>query len=107
MRVYLPTTLALLREYAAAGAVAGYDDPFVADGEDEESEYAALMAAADASAALGAEDRRRVVLVAEMAHEGEPIPFEQVLAVHADLVGAGPEDDLAWFATQEVPDLVA
>ena len=45
---------------------------------------------------------RRVVLVAEVAAEDEPVPMSRVLSVHADLPGAGPHDDLAWFATQEI-----
>jgi hypothetical protein len=106
VRVYVPTTLALLREYAAVGAVAGYDEPFVAEADDEEAEYDALMAAADASAALAPADARRVVVVAEVAQEGEPIPVARIVAVHADLEGAAPDDDLAWFATQELADLL-
>lgn len=106
MRIYLPLTLERLRAYAAQGTVSDYDEPFVAEDDDEESEYAALMAAADASAALQPGGGRRVVLVAEVASEDEPVPMRRVLSVHADLPGAGPQDDLAWFATQEIDDLL-
>ena len=106
MRVYLPLTLALLAELHATGEVRGPEEPFVADGEDEEAEYAALEAAADVSAALQPHGARRVVLVAEVDSETEPVPLRRVLAVHADVAGARPHDDLAWFATQEIPDLL-
>lgn len=106
MRIYLPLTLPLLASYAEAGEVRDHAEPFVADGEDEESEYAALMAAADASAELQPPGARRVVLVADVDTEGEPVPWRRVLAVHADLAQHDPDDDLAWFATQEIPDLL-
>lgn len=107
MRIYLPLTIERLREYALAGTVSDYDEPFVSEDDDEESEYAALMAAAGASAELQPGGARRVVLVAEVGAEGEPVPMRRVLSVHADLPGAGPDDDLAWFATQEIDDLLA
>lgn len=106
MRIYLPTTLDRLASYAAAGEVRDYDEPFVAEDDDEESEYAALMAAADASAELQPAGARRVVLVAEVGREGDAVPLRRVLAVHADAEGAAPEDDLAWFATQEIATLL-
>ena len=106
MRIYLPLTLPLLASYAEAGEVRDHAEPFVADGDDEESEYAALMAAADASAEQQPVGARRVVLVAEVDVEGEPVPWRRVLAVHADLEQHEPDDDLAWFATQEIPDLL-
>lgn len=107
MRIYLPLTIARLREYAAQGAVTDYDEPFVAPGDDEESEYAALMAAAEASAELQPDGGRRVVLVAEVGAEGEPVPMRRILSVHADLPDAAPEDDLAWFAAQEIDTLLS
>ena len=79
IRVYLPTTVALLAEQHAEGAFLVTDDAVLVDAgaEDEEAEYDALMTAASASAALvaGPEDRP------------------------AD---ADPDDDLGWFATQEI-----
>ncbi len=106
MRIYLPSSLEQLASYAAAGEVRDYDEPFVAADDDEESEYAALMAAADASAEQQPVGARRVVLVAEVGREGDAVPLGRLLAVHADAEGAGPDDDLAWFATQEVPGLL-
>jgi hypothetical protein len=112
-RIYLPTTLEGLREAWAAGALEPGDDLVVAEGDDEDSEYAALMTAADASAALLPGAGRRVVVVAEVAGApaaGHPVPLARVVAVHADPADrpadADPDDDLAWYATQEVPDLL-
>ena len=109
-RVYLPTTLDLLRDAWATGSIPPGPDTVVAEGEDEDAEYAALMTAADAAAALlpgGA--GRRVVVVAEVADPDHPVPLKRVVAVHADPTDrpadADPDDDLAWYATQEVPDL--
>lgn len=98
------------------------------DGDDDGWEYAALMAAAAES--LGSRDgRRRVVAadvgeVVEAAESGAPespddeapptlvevvhdVVWRQVAAAHVDLSdGAHEDDDLAWFATQEIPDLL-
>lgn len=107
-RVYVPSTLPQLAEYAVTGAIPGTEERFTADDEDEESEYAALMTAADASAELLGRSGRRVVVVAEVPQRAGEIPIRLVVAVHVDAVDdAGPDDDLAWFATQEIPDLVA
>ncbi|GAB6986741.1 DUF6912 family protein [Nocardioides pyridinolyticus] len=112
MRVYLPTTIALLAEQHAAGAVVVTDELVVAEDDSEDAEYAALMTAADASAAVLAGPGRRVVVVAELDREPEPgwtVPLKRVVAVHADTedrpAGADPDEDLGWFATQEIPDL--
>ena len=68
MRVYQPTTLAELAAAYAAGSVQPDADAVVSDSESEDDEYAALMTAADLSAAriAGLADglRRRVVVVA-------------------------------------------
>jgi hypothetical protein len=110
VRLYLPSTLARLAEHLADGEIPAdlppELEPFVAASEDEEDEYAALAAAAEASAALAPEDGRRVVVVADVAREDQPVPWRRVVAVHADLPGARPDDDLAWFATQEVGQLL-
>lgn len=110
-RLYLPLTLDDLRAAWAAGAVAMPDaDGFVeAESDDEEAEYAALMTAADL-----ADPGRRVVVVAELAAvppAGSTVPLKRVVAVHADPAerpaDADPDDDLAWYATQEVAELLA
>jgi hypothetical protein len=112
-RVYLPLTTALLADLHRAGEVAVTDDAVVAPDDSEEGEYAALMTAADASAALLAGPGRRVVVVAELDKEPKPgwtIPLRRIVAVHADPedrpVDADPDEDLAWFATQEIPHLL-
>ena len=110
-RSYLPTTLPRLAEdWAADGPRVA--DPVVAADDSEETEYAALMTAADASAELvsGLADgqRRRVVVVVETAGSGGPPAWRDVVAVHVDSDDdADPDDDLAWWATQEVGDLIA
>ena len=119
VRAYLPTTIALLAEQHEQGAFVVTDDVVVLDGteDDEEAEYDALMTAAVASAALvaGTDTRagRRVVVVAELDRVPEigwTIPLKRVVAVHADTedrpADADPDDDLGWFATQEIPHLL-
>jgi hypothetical protein len=110
-RRYLPTTLPhLARDWEADGPeVRG---AVVAGDDGEETEYAALMTAADASAGLlaGLPDgqRRRVVVVVETATADGPVTWRDVVAVHVDdQDDADPDDDLAWWATQEVGDLLA
>jgi hypothetical protein len=110
-RVYVPATAALLGAWHAAGEIPAdaFEEAFEAPDETEEGEYAALMSAADASADLLTGAGRRVVLVVE-ATAAAPVPLREVLAVHADVAdrpaGADPDEDLGWFATQEIPDLL-
>ena len=113
VRVYIPTTLALLADQHAAGRVLVTDPTVTAAAEDEDSEYDALMAAAAESAALLAGPGRRAVVVAELdapARLGDAVPLRRVVAVHADVedrpADADPDEDLAWFATQEIPYLL-
>ena len=84
----------------------------LAPADDEDSEYDALMTAAELSADLLPDGGRRVVVVAEPAGadaEG-PIALRDWVAVHCDVADrpadGDPDDDLAWFATQEIPDLL-
>jgi hypothetical protein len=111
VRAYLPTTLALLAEQHANGELLVTEDVVLADGDDEEAEYDALMTAADVSAGLLAGPGRRVVVVAELEKAPEPgwtVPLKRIVAVHADTEDqpADTDEDLAWFATQEIPFLV-
>jgi hypothetical protein len=113
IRAYLPTTLALLAEQHADGALVVTDDVVVVTEDDEEAEYDALMTAASVSAGLLGGPGRRVVVVAELDKAPEPgwtIPLKRVVAVHADTedrpADADPDDDLGWFATQEIPFLL-
>ena len=104
MRVYQPTTLTALAAAHASGSVQPDADAVVSDSDSEDDEYAALMTAADLSAArlAGLADglRRRVVVVLE---EGDT----RILAVHADPVDdADVDDDLAWYASQELDSLL-
>jgi hypothetical protein len=97
MRRYQPTTL------PALAAVVPDDDVVLAESESEEDEYAALMTAADLSAGrvAGLPDgqRRRVVAVFEAGGS-------ELVAVHADTADdAEPDDDLAWYAAQELYSL--
>lgn len=110
-RRYLPSTLPrLAEEWEREGP--SLVDPVLAEDDGEETEYAALMTAADASAELvaGLPDgqRRRVVVVVETAAPDAPATWRDVVAVHVDdRDDAHPDDDLAWWATQEVGDLLA
>jgi hypothetical protein len=111
VRIYLPTTLAGLARLRDEGHLPASTERYVADGDDEQSEYAALMAAAYDAAGLLQGAGRRVVVVAEFADPDAAVPLREVVAVHADPadrpVGADPEDDLAWYATQEIDQLLS
>jgi hypothetical protein len=110
MRVYVPGTLALLRGWVQAGAVAADAGHLTPLDDTEEAEYDTLLEAADASAALLPGAGRRVVVVAETSSTGA-IPLRDVVAVHADTEDVDPADEdppeLGWFATQEIDDLLA
>jgi hypothetical protein len=133
-RVYVPLNRGLLesalehRELGPAPLAAFAVTPELGaatpDLDVEELEYAAYRLAVDASRAMLApdrtDDRRRLVVAADVtvtrpdADGGpgaitvpEPIPWAQVAAVHADPTdAAGDDDDLAWYATQEAPELL-
>jgi hypothetical protein len=111
MRVYVPTTLVDLAAAYSAGSLPPDPDVVVSEGDSEEDEYAALMTAADASAdrlaGLPEGRRRRIVVVAEVGSVDAAVPFSDVVAVHADTADdADADDDLAWYATQELDDLL-
>jgi len=109
-RVYLATTRDGLARLHRTGTAPDDVERFVAPGDDEESEYDALMTAAVAAAELRGPGGRRVVVVAELTGDDDPVTMADVAAVHADTADrpadADPVDDLPWFATQEIPDLV-
>lgn len=115
MRLYVPATVDLLARWHAAGEIPATDPGvlggFEAPDDSEEGEYAALMSAADVSAGLLAGPGRRVVVVVETGSPTRPVPMREWAAVHADLddrpAGADPDEDLGWFATQEIPDLLS
>ena len=106
VRVYRPATLADLARIVADGELPASADVVVAPDDDEETEYAALMTAADLSAELLGGPGRRVVVVAETDGEDAPVRLDQVVAVHADTAAdPGPEEDLGWYAPSEIGHL--
>ncbi len=137
VRIYVPATLARLAGFVADGGIGPAPIRGRAvtvalreawpEADDEQWEYAALMAAADDSALLLApEDTpRRVVLAVDvpavvettgsLVEVDSAFGLHLVRAVHADtadvVLGPGydPEDlgDLGWYAVQEIPDLLA
>src|SRR5262245_42345698 len=111
VRVYVPSTLPALAGHVEEGSIPATQERFAASEPTEEAEYDALMSAADVSAEwlaeLAAGLRRRVVVVAEVADADAAVPMAEVVAVHVDTQDdAEPDDDLAWFATQEIADLL-
>jgi hypothetical protein len=138
IRIYIPATLSGLAGFVAEGgvgpapvrarAVTAWLREEWPEADEEEWEYAALMAAADDSAGLLTDEDapRRVVLAADVDSAVESddstrvevlsaFPFRMVKAVHADtgdLERAASYDpealgDLAWFGVQEVTDLLS
>jgi hypothetical protein len=109
-RVYVPTTLAGLARLRDGGSLPPDTERYVADGDSEEQEYAALMAAAADSAARLQGPGRRVVVVADLADPDSALPLRDVVAFHADPedrpVSADPEEDLGWYAVQELDQLL-
>lgn len=86
------------------------------DADEEQLAYAAMMAAADDSwAAWTPADgaRRRFVVAADVpaAAGVQQVAWTAVAALHTDTedLPGDPADDveLAWFATQEIPDVLA
>jgi hypothetical protein len=122
IRLYLPATVRTLGDLDRDGfLVTGEDDVVVAPDDSEDSEYDALMTAAEISAGWAAEltpgERRRVVVVAEVGAmptgPAARVELTEVVAVHADVsdpADLGDPDvlgDLCWYASQEIPDLLA
>jgi hypothetical protein len=111
MRVYVPTTLTGLARLRDDGSWPASVERYVADGDSEEQEYAALMAAAAEAAELLDGPGRRVVVVADVADPDAAVLLRDVVAVHADPAdrpaGADPDEDLGWYATQEIDAVLA
>ncbi len=133
-RVYVPASLTALARFAEEGgigptpvhahAVTAWLRAAWPEADQEEWEYAALMAAADASVGLLTEEDppRRVVVVAEVEDFTEDpestsltvdsaIPMRVVQSVQADTMDIDPSapetlGDLGWFGIQEIPDLL-
>ncbi|MEH3034021.1 MAG: hypothetical protein PGN07_08260 [Aeromicrobium erythreum] len=88
MRVYVALDAAALARLDAGEPAQG--ERFVAASEDEQDEFDALETAAE---------HGRVVAVAEVDAEDDPVTLAEVEALHVDADGSG---DLAWYATQEI-----
>lgn len=94
----------MIRVYAPAGAEhlrrLAEDRPLelevvTAASEDEEDEYDALLTAAE---------QGPVVVTAEVEAEAAPIRPQDVRSFHVDADGSG---DLAWYAPQELDQVIA
>lgn len=133
-RVYVPASLTALARFAHEGgigptpvhahAVTEWLRAAWPEADQEEWEYAALMAAADASFGLLTEEDppRRVVVVAEVDDFTEDrestaltvdsaIPMRVVQSVHVDTLDIDPSlpetlGDLGWYGVQEIPYLL-
>ena len=92
MRVYFAAEAGVLASLRAGDAVRL--PAFVPASEDELDEFAALSDAAE---------QRDVVVAADVDDPDEPFTLEQVAAFHLDADGSG---DLAWYATQELDQVV-
>jgi hypothetical protein len=110
VRIYLATTLTGLARLRDDRSLPAGAERYVADGDSEEQEYAALMAAAADSAELLDGPGRRVVVVADVADPDGAVPLRDVGAVHADPedrpAGADPDEELGWYAVQELDQLL-
>ena len=87
MRIYIGTDAAGL-EGLRSGSLQGA--PVLAESDDEEHEYEAMLAAAEDGA---------VVVVAEIDHDEQPVTAREVVSFHTDIDGSG---NLAWFAPEEI-----
>ena len=106
-RFYVPTTLDGLAGFVLEGGIPEQVERVEAAEESEEAEYDALMTAAAISAGLLDGPCKRVVVVAETSDPTGVIALRLVVAVHVDTEDdADPDADLAWYATQEIQDLL-
>lgn len=96
MRLYLSAGVDALRSLRDGASVTL--PAFAAASDDEEDEYAALASAAEGSAAV-------VVADIDQVDDGDDqaVTLHQVAAIHVDVDGSG---DLAWFATQEIDEVL-
>jgi hypothetical protein len=115
-RLYVPATVHSLAKLEQGLSLPVGDDVVRAADDSEDAEYDALLTAAESSAVLAGEldpgERRRVVIVAELSTPASAVGLADVVAVHADVhdvlsdVDADDLEDLGWYATQEIPDLL-
>ena len=97
MRLYLAGDLAALQALRDGASVTL--PAFAAASEDEEDEFAALTEAAEAGTVVVAADVDEVD-----PGDDQVVTLQQVAALHVDVDGSG---DLAWFASQELDEVVA
>lgn len=130
VRVYVPVTERDLVDLVADGRLPGPRRAHAVterlrsswpEADDDSWEYAALMAAAIASRPSGVGRRRVVAADVSRADpttgpDDDPtrvdlpgdVAWKGVAAAHVDTAdGAGDDDDLAWFATQEIAHLIS
>lgn len=93
IRIYAAADEATLRSLADGTSI--LVPVVLAESDDEADEYEATLAAAE----LGP-----VVVTAEVDTEYSPIDLARVQAFHVDADGSG---DLAWYAPQELADVIA
>lgn len=116
-RVYVPATLADLRAlasgealrpveaYAATASLAA-EYP---DADEEELEFSAMMAAAEdctsePAIVVAADLDTQLTSTAGVVVPASDLDLDRVASVH---VGSASDDDLGWYATQEIDDLIA
>jgi hypothetical protein len=93
IRVYFAADAGALVSLRADGTVRL--PAFVPASDDELEEFAALSEAAEAGS---------VAIAADVDDADAPFTLEQVAAFHLDADGSG---DLAWYAPQEIDDVIA
>jgi hypothetical protein len=93
MRVYFGADAAALRQLRDGDAVR--IPSFVPESDDELDEFAALADAAESAA---------VAIAADVDTPDQPIALTDVASFHLDADGSG---DLAWYATQELDEVLA
>ncbi len=92
MRVWVAADAAALLELRDGKPLPG--ERIVAESEDEAHEHEAMLAAAETGP---------VVVVAELPDDADLL-LDVVEALHVDADGSG---ELAWYATQEIDEVVA
>ena len=92
MRAYLGADAAALEALQSGDPLTL--QPVVPESDDELDEFAAMSAAAEAGP---------VVIAADIDNEFEPLTLKQVASFHVDADGTG---DLAWYATQEIAQVL-
>ena len=97
MRLYLAGTRDALQTLSDGGSVTL--PAFVAASDDEEDEFDALTEASATGAVVVAADVDEVD-----SGDDQAVTLDQVAALHLDADGSG---DLAWFAPQEIDQVIA